>query len=180
MLDENRIKACHVLPGTTANGCTQSVICKFAILTKKIGILWKRKLKKIESPLQNLNIYINERLSKYEAMRRKKGNDYVTKKLYSVRYGKESAKRNIIQNSKTRGRIGKHPKSYLNGEWSPQAKIDEENGRVSVCFWQLCSMRLLCTHQPSCCLWAKYCRDAVLLVLFASQLASTSAGHLLS
>ena len=37
-LDENRIKACHILPGTAANGFPESVICKF-IYFEKIGFL---------------------------------------------------------------------------------------------------------------------------------------------
>ena len=67
-LDENRIKACHILPGTAANGCPESVICKFVYFDEKDRVFGaKRKLKKIKSPLNNHNIYINERLPKYEA-----------------------------------------------------------------------------------------------------------------
>ena len=67
-LDENRIKACHILPGTAANGCPESVICKFVYFDEKDRVFGaKRKLKKIKSPLNNLNIYINEILPKYEA-----------------------------------------------------------------------------------------------------------------
>ena len=65
---ENRIKACHILPGTAANGCPESVICKFVYFDEKYRVFGaKRKLKKIKSPLNNLNIYFNERLPENEA-----------------------------------------------------------------------------------------------------------------
>ena len=67
-LDENRIKACHILPGTAANGCPELVICKFVYFDEKDRVFGaKRKLKKVKSPLNNLKMYINEVLSKFEA-----------------------------------------------------------------------------------------------------------------
>ena len=41
-LEENRIKACHILPGTAANGCPESVICKFVYFDEKDRFLVQR------------------------------------------------------------------------------------------------------------------------------------------
>ena len=67
-LETNRFKACHILPGTKTNGCPESVICKFVYFDEKDrAFCLRRKLKKIKSPLNNLNRNIDERLPKYEA-----------------------------------------------------------------------------------------------------------------
>ena len=67
-LREDRIKACHILPGTGSKVCLDSVICKFVYFDEKGRVfVAKRKLKKLKNQLNNLNIYINERLPKHEA-----------------------------------------------------------------------------------------------------------------
>ena len=44
-LDGNRIKACPMLPGTAANGCPESMICKFVYFEEKERVFGaKRKL----------------------------------------------------------------------------------------------------------------------------------------
>ena len=64
---ENRIKASHILPGTGSH-VFDSIISKFVYFDEKDRVFGaKKKLKKVKNPLNNLNMYINERLPKHEA-----------------------------------------------------------------------------------------------------------------
>ena len=65
-IGEERIVACHILPGTGNKDRYDSVICKFVHFDQKDTVFGaRRKLKNVK--YNNANIYMNENLPKYDA-----------------------------------------------------------------------------------------------------------------
>ena len=65
-IGEERILACHILPGTGNKDRYDSVICKFVHFDQKDTVFGaRRKLKNVK--YNNANIYMNENLPKYDA-----------------------------------------------------------------------------------------------------------------
>ena len=74
-LTENRIKACHILPGTANGDQYDSVICKFVYFDEKDRVFGaRRKLKTAKNSLNKKPIFLNERLPKFEAELRAEAN----------------------------------------------------------------------------------------------------------
>ena len=107
-LREDRRKACHILPGTGSHVCPDSVICKFVYFDEKDRVFGaKRKLKKLMNPLNNLNMYINERLPKHEAQINREA-----KKMGMITSTKNCAVSVMVRNSQNETSF--QPVNYVN------------------------------------------------------------------
>ena len=107
-LREDRINACHVLPGTGSHVFPDSVICKFVYFDEKDRLFGdKRKLKKLKNPLNNLNMYINEILPKHEAQINSDA-----KKVDMITCNKNCAESVMVQNSQNETSF--QPVNYVN------------------------------------------------------------------